>query len=64
MCEVVAIDALSFRKDSTKQFCRYHIDREIRKAFTGFKSSLPDKPHVATGNWGCGAFKGNLELKC
>ncbi len=36
--------------------------REINKACIGFK----DTDHfrdIATGNWGCGAFNGNVQLK-
>ena len=32
------------------------------KAYAGF-SMLNHVPTVATGNWGCGAFKGNPKLK-
>ena len=65
-CFVVAIDALYF-SDPIQQYDVSRIDRELNKAFTGF-SALPDitaMAHlgIATGNWGCGAFRGDPELK-
>lgn len=35
--------------------------RELYKAFTGFVSAKNSK--IATGNWGCGVFNGDLQLK-
>ena len=37
------------------------IDREIIKAYTGFLGS--EGNNIVTGNWGCGAFNGNIPLK-
>ena len=64
-CHLVAIDAIYFRDRSTQ----YHIKcikRELTKAYTGFYNrgqtrdcSFP----IATGNWGCGAFNGDRQLK-
>ena len=69
---IVAIDALKYR-DLQQQFQPHFLLREINKAFCGFSVSqftqsisLTSKSHlspVATGNWGCGIFKGNLQLK-
>lgn len=60
---IVAIDALAYgRHDSVEQFEASAVLRELRKAWAGF--TLPDSPwRIATGNWGCGAFGGDLELK-
>ena len=61
---VVAADALHF--DSHKiQFRKQMIDRELCKALTAFHPSGSDqKPSaVATGNWGCGVFNGDANLK-
>ncbi|KAJ3196949.1 hypothetical protein HK101_006998 [Irineochytrium annulatum] len=66
-CEIVAIDALRFRPRSFDQYKRTSIQREINKAYCGFLynefSCFPPETPIATGNWGCGAFNGDPELK-
>lgn len=39
------------------------INRELNKAFCGFKGQGHETPDIATGKWGCGAFNGDPELK-
>ena len=42
------------------------INRDIYKAFAGFyltNFDLPFEKSIATGNWGCGIYGGNFELK-
>lgn len=40
------------------------ILRETNKAYVGYSSyNQEPQPAVATGNWGCGAFRGNTNLK-
>lgn len=39
------------------------MNREILKAFCGFSFPKASIRKVITGNWGCGAFGGNLRLK-
>ena len=70
---IVAIDAIPaawLPGGASYQFKKEAILREVCKAYCGFsfdvvgdtaggKSRVP----VATGNWGCGAFGGNKELK-
>jgi len=58
------------------QFDLIYVQRELIKSFCGFRTdpvkndSNLDKnteiiqTAVATGNWGCGAFNGDIELKC
>ena len=70
--EVVAIDATAFRSvgGAPAQFQVDMVRRELNKALTGFRA---DSFHVAeggarlsavaTGNWGCGAFRGHPQLK-
>lgn len=63
--EVVAMDALFFAKPQD-QYKPFLIKRELTKAYCGF--SCPEVPiaqraAVATGNWGCGAFRGDPQLK-
>ncbi|WAQ96761.1 PARG-like protein [Mya arenaria] len=64
-CEVVAIDALVIH-DHKSQFRLEMVKRELSKAYCGFLSPGPaDRalPAVCTGNWGCGAFGGDKQLK-
>lgn len=64
-CHLVAIDATYFRDRST-QFEMKHIKRELIKAYAGFHTRELTPSHafpVATGNWGCGAFNGDRQLK-
>ncbi|MBN3296953.1 PARG glycohydrolase, partial [Amia calva] len=64
--EIVAIDALEF-KHYNEQFNIGKVNRELNKAFCGFQGDRRTDPSlqsaVATGNWGCGAFKGDAKLK-
>ncbi|XP_067138347.1 poly(ADP-ribose) glycohydrolase-like isoform X1 [Centruroides vittatus] len=61
--KVVAIDALSFQTEED-QYKIDRIKRELNKAYTGFSESEFDTlPAIATGNWGCGVFRGNPCLK-
>jgi poly(ADP-ribose) glycohydrolase len=55
------MDALSFHSEKD-QFTEVNILRELNKAYVGFVSPSTTFP-IATGNWGCGAFKGNTHLK-
>uniref|UniRef100_A0A183CF80 Poly(ADP-ribose) glycohydrolase n=1 Tax=Globodera pallida TaxID=36090 RepID=A0A183CF80_GLOPA len=65
--EVLAIDALCFAGPMNiwgGQFGEEAIKRELLKAYVGFALRTPESPPcIATGNWGCGAFGGDLELK-
>lgn len=63
--EVVAMDALCFSR-TLEQYKPANIKRELNKAYCGFM--CPEKPSaelsaIATGNWGCGAFRGDPQLK-
>lgn len=67
----VAIDAMNFRTtDVKKQFQIESILREMNKALAGFQGSIQERNEktdvsrvVATGRWGCGAFRGDPQLK-
>eukprot|EP01012_Entosiphon_sulcatum_P055477 TRINITY_DN7748_c0_g1_i1.p1 TRINITY_DN7748_c0_g1~~TRINITY_DN7748_c0_g1_i1.p1 ORF type:complete len:782 (+),score=101.45 TRINITY_DN7748_c0_g1_i1:22-2346(+) len=62
---IVALDALDLRYGyPDSQFEPHNIHRELNKAFAGFSLEADSTPtDVATGNWGCGAFLGNPQLK-
>ncbi|CAF5040921.1 unnamed protein product, partial [Rotaria sp. Silwood1] len=64
-CHVVAIDALYFH-NSSNQYDIKLVERELIKAYTGFcpiENEVDYGFGIATGNWGCGAFNGNKQLK-
>ncbi|XP_010522257.1 PREDICTED: probable poly(ADP-ribose) glycohydrolase 2 isoform X2 [Tarenaya hassleriana] len=65
---ITAIDAL--RRPGTSQYKSDCLLRETNKAFCGFLHFCKaqniddeDRVGVATGNWGCGAYGGDPELK-
>ncbi|XP_030057605.1 poly(ADP-ribose) glycohydrolase [Microcaecilia unicolor] len=63
--QIVAIDAMHFRNPND-QYRKAYMDRELNKAYCGFRPSpiLPQEiAAVATGNWGCGAFSGDPRFK-
>ncbi|CAF2085662.1 unnamed protein product [Rotaria magnacalcarata] len=64
-CHVVAMDAIYFQNPST-QYHMKSIERELLKAYTSFRPLGQDAGSrfgIATGNWGCGAFNGDRQLK-
>ncbi len=64
-CHLVAMDAIFFREPST-QYNMECVGRELVKAYTSFRplGKGPDYEFgIATGNWGCGAFNGDRQLK-
>lgn len=64
--DVVAIDALIFH-GYPRQFKSGCVIRELDKAYCGFmQPHVKEAKHlsaVCTGNWGCGAFGGDKQLK-
>jgi len=64
---IIAMDAIVAGYGGD-EFCPELINRDMNKAFIAFSADTSmDKPDnkapVASGNWGCGAFGGNIELK-
>ena len=57
---ILALDAINFRNPK-EQYAKQLILRELNKAFLGFDD--PEKEKIITGKWGCGAFKGDPQLK-
>ncbi|KAL1459241.1 hypothetical protein WDU94_011246 [Cyamophila willieti] len=67
LCTVLAIDASNVARNPRSQYSLKSIQRELNKAYVGFSWGQEDASRsgntVATGNWGCGAFKGDVQLK-
>ncbi|KAG4089489.1 hypothetical protein H8356DRAFT_1280291 [Neocallimastix lanati (nom. inval.)] len=67
--EIVALDAGYYSSSYKKyiQFSEKETKREMNKLYAGFKenefSILKKGSYIATGNWGCGVFNGDIELK-
>ncbi|CAI5709841.1 unnamed protein product [Hyaloperonospora brassicae] len=67
-CVIAGMDATDYGSAQTeRQYTRGHIWRDLVKAYAGFAyREASDDEHkwpVASGNWGCGVFKGDRELK-
>jgi poly(ADP-ribose) glycohydrolase len=59
------MDAIFFRDPST-QYQMENVDRELLKAYTSFRPQEQEPTSacpITTGNWGCGAFNGDRQLK-
>lgn len=66
-CVISGIDAFDYggNRSAGAQYSRAHIWRDLVKALAGFvypDASTAAWP-IATGNWGCGVFRGDPELK-
>ncbi len=64
-CHLVAMDAIFFREPSIQYHIK-NIDRELLKAYTSFRplgKGVDYEFGITTGNWGCGAFNGDRQLK-
>jgi poly(ADP-ribose) glycohydrolase len=66
MCSVVAIDALKLGTRKV-QYTPNNMRRELNKAYVGFHcpdfESGEQLAGVASGNWGCGVYRGDAKLK-
>eukprot|EP00667_Euglena_gracilis_P004732 EG_transcript_4759 len=66
---ILIMDAVNFRGGGLRpahQYSPEYIQRELCKAYTAFSSLRPfpdTKLSVASGNWGCGVFGGDVQLK-
>ncbi|CAB3362438.1 Hypothetical predicted protein [Cloeon dipterum] len=58
---IILMDAIDFSKDPNAQWEERYVSRELKKAFVGFSRAGSAK--LASGFWGCGAFKGDPWLK-
>ena len=66
--KIIAIDASIQETDFFGNFEKKEIKRDIRKAFVGFnlvnfENEKNEEKSIGTGNWGCGVFGGDHELK-
>ena len=59
--DILAIDAIPFGNDKHKQFHMAPLLRELTKCRAGL--SYPGAKPFATGNWGCGVYGGDTQLK-
>ncbi|EER09364.1 conserved hypothetical protein, partial [Perkinsus marinus ATCC 50983] len=64
---LIVMDALHFGRDPVNQSTQYdpkHILREVNKCHIAVTApGLPEGVALATGNWGCGVFGGDPQLK-
>lgn len=62
---LLIVDALDYRDlEECTQYTVQAIEREVRKLVSGLSSALvAEYANVAGGNWGCGVFQGDYELK-
>lgn len=72
-CRIVAFDAVNYSRNVKSQYEEKFLNRDCNKAFCGFvtekqlkksvEQSQSDHLKIVTGNWGCGAFKGEKAYK-
>lgn len=65
-CVIVGIDAVDYGgAQISRQYSQVHIWRDLVKAYVGFayRDAECARWPVASGNWGCGVFRGDAELK-
>ena len=66
---IVAVDAVDYSRHPQGKAAQYtplEVRRELTKAWSGLNVSqvpFPVPMEVATGNWGCGVFGGDVALK-
>ncbi|MES1913048.1 MAG: hypothetical protein MHM6MM_005280 [Cercozoa sp. M6MM] len=63
---IIAVDALNLHRRRLDQWNLRSLERELTKATVGFSfdsGKNNQNTSVATGNWGCGAFGGDVVLK-
>ena len=67
--KILAIDACIQKTERDGSINIEEIERDIQKAYSGFmlvhyeKEENNEEKSISTGNWGCGAFDGDHELK-
>ncbi|PAA84612.1 hypothetical protein BOX15_Mlig002907g4, partial [Macrostomum lignano] len=68
---LVSMDAVPYRGFPAEQYVKQNLLRDTNKAYVAFRQSYKQCPELAasaprgvvTGNWGCGAFGGDPQLK-
>ena len=54
------MDAQSYHSNPESQFETQNIVRDLNKSYCAFSASKTNQSAIATGNWGCGIFQGNV----
>mgnify|MGYP001055557927 CR=1 FL=1 len=60
------MDAYNYKSNPFLQYSWMYIQRELNKAYAAFSALLVPNSSlstIATGNWGCGIYAGNKQLK-
>jgi poly(ADP-ribose) glycohydrolase len=61
---IVCIDACDYRRGGVeRQYTNEAVDREANKVVVSLSRATAHCARFATGNWGCGVFKGDLPHK-
>ncbi|XP_074600929.1 poly(ADP-ribose) glycohydrolase-like [Brevipalpus obovatus] len=64
LTQIVAMDATYFGFRYRKQFLQPALDRELKKAYVAFfDPKEANRGLIATGNWGCGVYRGDRQFK-
>lgn len=60
--KIIVVDAIDYRNNHNEQYITKNKENELYKMINGYKLIGQDN-EISTGHWGCGAFKGNPNLK-
>ena len=61
--QLIAMDAIPYYNCPADQYLMSNMTRDLNKAFVAFDASDETRSAISTGNWGCGAFAGDPQLK-
>lgn len=60
--KIIIVDAIDYRNTQLNQYAKQNKENELYKIINGYKL-IGSNNIISTGHWGCGAFKGNPNLK-